>query len=163
MTERKPRQMPVESWVEHQISRAMREGKFDDLPGAGKPIPDLLKPETDLDFAAKLARREGIDATVFLPPALALAKEVEVLPERLAKEHQEGRVRDYLEDLNARIRRERLKPQDGPMFRVKDVDVEAAVEGWHAARPAPAVLPAPPPVEPHPTSLIWLRFRRRSR
>jgi hypothetical protein len=162
MTERKPAGMPFESWVDRQISQAMKEGKFDDLPGLGKPIPDLLKPETELDYVAKIARREGLEGSLFLPPALALAKEREDLPERLAREWDEARVRALVEDLNARIRRERVKPQEGPPFRVRDVDVEQAVAQWRAARPAP-VQPGPEPEpepEPRPTGRrSWWRRR----
>src|SRR4051794_29956159 len=156
MTERKPAGMEFEGWVDSQISRAMREGKFDDLPGAGKPIPGLLEPETELDFAAKIARREGIEGTLFLPPALALAKEVEDLPNRLAKQWREAKVRELLDDLNARIRSARLQPQEGPVFRVRDVDVEAAVADWRAARPQAAPAPVP---RPTPPKRSWWRRR----
>jgi hypothetical protein len=160
MTERKPAGMPFESWVDVQITQAMKDGKFDDLPGMGKPIPDLLKPETELDLVAKIARREGIEGTLFLPPALALAKEREDLPERLAKEWNEAKVRTLVEDLNKRIRTERLKPQEGPLFRVRDVDVEQAVAEWRATRPV-RVKPDPDP-EPAPQPAVrrsWWRRR----
>lgn len=156
MTERKPANMSHEGWVDSQISRAMREGKFDDLPGMGKPIPGLLEPETELDYVAKIARREGVEGTLFLPPSLALAKEVDVLPQRLSKEWREAKVREVVEDLNTRIRSARLKPQEGPVFRVRDVDVDAAVEQWRSARPAPPPKPAP---EPQPPKRPWWRRR----
>src|SRR5690349_11107362 len=140
--------MPFESWVDVQITQAMKDGKFDDLPGMGKPIPDLLKPETELDLVAKIARREGIEGSLFLPPALALAKEREDLPERLAREWDEKKVRTLVEDLNERIRAARVKLQEGPPFRVRDVDVEQAVAAWRASRPARAK-PEPTP-EPAP-------------
>jgi hypothetical protein len=150
VTERKPAGVPFESWVDHQINQAINDGKFADLPGMGKPIPDLLKPETELDLVAKIARREGIEGSLFLPPALALAKEREDLPERLAREWDEKKVRTLVEDLNERIRAARVKPQEGPLFRVRDVDVEQAVTEWRASRPAPAKpeperAPAPQP------------------
>jgi hypothetical protein len=144
--------MSTGSWIEQQILRAQRDGAFEDLPGTGKPIPDLLAPETDLDYAAKLARREGIEPTLFLPPALALAKEAEDLPARLAARWSEARVREAVEDLNARIKAERLKPQNGPPVRTRLVDVEQAVAAWRAARPEPA-----PVQEPPPTRRRWRR------
>ena len=102
-------------------------------------------------MAAKLARREGLESTAFLPPALALAKEVEDLPERLAREVLEHRVREHLEDLNARIVKAIRGPQTGPPMRTQPVDVEATVEAWRTARPVPdpqaaqASEPADPP------------------
>ena len=39
MTERKRPDITFESWVERQIRVAQERGDFDNLPGAGKPIP----------------------------------------------------------------------------------------------------------------------------
>ncbi|MEV4218944.1 DUF1992 domain-containing protein [Nonomuraea sp. NPDC049725] len=44
MTERKPGGMQFESWVDRQIREAQERGEFDDLPGAGKPLPGADKP-----------------------------------------------------------------------------------------------------------------------
>jgi hypothetical protein len=41
MTERKPAGMSFETWVDNQISRSIARGDFEDLPGAGKPIPGI--------------------------------------------------------------------------------------------------------------------------
>jgi len=41
MTERKPPGVSWESWFEEQIRQAQEEGAFENLPGAGKPLPDL--------------------------------------------------------------------------------------------------------------------------
>jgi hypothetical protein len=46
MTERKPPGMRYEDWIERQIREAQERGAFDDLPGAGKPIPGLDRPFT---------------------------------------------------------------------------------------------------------------------
>jgi hypothetical protein len=35
--------MPFETWADRQIREAEERGEFDDLPGKGKPIPDLDK------------------------------------------------------------------------------------------------------------------------
>jgi hypothetical protein len=40
VTARKPADLPFESWIEQQIQQAQREGRFDDLPGAGRPLRD---------------------------------------------------------------------------------------------------------------------------
>ena len=143
MTERKPPGLSFESWIDVAIRNAQEAGEFDDLPGTGKPIADLHAPETDLDYLAKIAKRENLEVSSFLPPALALAREVEDLPERLEQEVSETRVRQLLDDLNQRITLAIRAPQQGPPMRTRPVDVEAAVEEWRAARPVPAHEPQP--------------------
>ncbi|HUA42024.1 MAG TPA: DUF1992 domain-containing protein, partial [Streptosporangiaceae bacterium] len=39
MTERKPHDVTFRSWIDQQISEAEERGAFDNLPGAGKPLP----------------------------------------------------------------------------------------------------------------------------
>lgn len=51
----------LESLVERRIREAMERGEFDDLPGAGKPIPGLDKPEDELAWLRRWMKREGID------------------------------------------------------------------------------------------------------
>ena len=40
MTERKPPEMTFRSWIDQQISEAAERGAFDNLPGAGKLLPE---------------------------------------------------------------------------------------------------------------------------
>ena len=47
--------------VEQRIREAQARGEFDDLPGAGKPIPDLDHADDELTWVRKWMRREGID------------------------------------------------------------------------------------------------------
>lgn len=143
MTERKPAGMSFESWVERQLREARDRGSFDDLPGLGKPLPPTSSDE--LAWVRDKARREDLPVSALLPPALALAKEAEDLPQRLARERSEARVRAVAEDLNARIGAARRGPQIGPPVRVRLLDVEAVVAAW---REAAAPLPVPPAVPP---------------
>ncbi len=128
MTTRKPANVDFPGWVEQQIRQAIAEGAFDNLPGAGKPIPDLGRPQPELAWVANYLRRENVDVAALLPPALALAKEVEDLPGRLLAEVSESTARRVVEDLNQRIARAHAAPQDGPPLRVKMIDVDAALE-----------------------------------
>ncbi|MCT2585284.1 DnaJ family domain-containing protein [Actinophytocola gossypii] len=132
MTERKPRGMPAEDWVERQIRMAQERGEFDDLPGAGKPIPK--RRGGTMEWVARKLREENADTAALLPPSLALPKEVAELPERLAKERSEHRVREIVADLNERIAAAHRAPQVGPPLRVGEVDVEDAVATWRTAR-----------------------------
>ncbi|MBW8765368.1 MAG: DUF1992 domain-containing protein [Geodermatophilales bacterium] len=82
MTERKPPGTSWESWVDAQIARGLARGDFDDLPGAGKPLPQPDREQTSYDWALAWARRENADVLGMLPPGLALRKEREDLPRR---------------------------------------------------------------------------------
>lgn len=134
MTQRKPSSMSVPDWVEHQIRTAQQRGEFDNLPGTGEPIPDLDHRRDELAWVADYLRRENVDAATVLPPALALAKEVEQLPQRLRRERSPARVRELVEDLNARIRAAYRAPQSGPPMRVRPVDADTVLSQWRAAR-----------------------------
>ena len=46
MTERKPAGKSWETWIEGLIQNAREAGDFDNLEGAGKPIPGLTGPMT---------------------------------------------------------------------------------------------------------------------
>src|SRR5262245_52817059 len=66
VTQRKPPELSVAGWVEQQIQEAQRAGRFDDLPGSGRPL-DAADAADPLWWAKQLLRREHVDA---LPPAL---------------------------------------------------------------------------------------------
>jgi hypothetical protein len=50
----------VERVAENRIREAIEEGKFDDLPGYGKPIADIDEPYDPLWWVKKWVRREGL-------------------------------------------------------------------------------------------------------
>ena len=120
-----------ETWVERQIREAQERGAFDDLPGAGKPIPGIRREDPNW-WVKGLLEREKLSPP--LPPALALRREVQDLPETLRDCRSEGAVRELLEDLNQRILEHRRRPSEGPAVLVRTVDVDAAVADWRAAR-----------------------------
>lgn len=59
--------------AESKIRSAMAEGKFDDLPGRGKPLPDdgMARVPPDLRMGYRLLRNAGC-----LPPELEARREV---------------------------------------------------------------------------------------
>ncbi len=136
VTERKPASSSWGGWVDQQIREAQERGDFDDLPGAGRPLPSHERPLDAAQWAADLARREGLDTRAMLPPSLALPREVEDLPQRLAAERSEDDVRRLVLDLNERIRMAHLRPPEGPPLRGRPVDVDDAVETWRSTRAA---------------------------
>ena len=132
MTERKPLNMPIGDWVDRQIRAAQERGEFDNLPGRGKPLPK--RTGDVLEWVAEKMRAENSDTKALLPPSLALRKELEDLPERLADVRSEAKVREIVADLNKRIKREILVPREGPPLLVRPVDVEDVVARWRERR-----------------------------
>lgn len=136
MTGRKPPKVSFRWWVDRQIGEARERGEFDDLPGAGKPLPKPTGNDAATDWVLREVRKGGHDTKALLPPALALKREVQDLPGRLAAERTERAARDVVEDLNTRIRQAYLNHHTGPPLTVALVDVEEAVEGWRRSRAA---------------------------
>ena len=136
MTRRKPPKVSFRWWVDRQIDEARERGEFDDLPGTGKPLPKPTGNDAATDWVLREVRKGGHDTRALLPPALALKREVQDLPERLAGERTERQVRDVVEDLNTRIRPAYLNHHTGPPLTVALVDVEEAVTDWRRSRAA---------------------------
>ena len=67
MTERKPPEISFASWIDQQINEAAERGAFDNLPGAGKPLPRGSGRRWPGLAAGKL-RREGVSAEETCPP-----------------------------------------------------------------------------------------------
>ncbi|RSM34414.1 DUF1992 domain-containing protein [Amycolatopsis balhimycina DSM 5908] len=136
MTRRKPPKVSFRWWVDRQLAEARERGEFDDLPGTGKPLPKPTGNDAATDWVLREVRRGGHDTKALLPPALALKREVQDLPETLAAERTEQRVRELVEDLNRRIRQAYLNHHTGPPLTVALVDVEEAVTDWRRLRAA---------------------------
>lgn len=129
MAERRPAQSDRERWVDAVIRESQERGEFDDLPGAGRPIPGIDKPYDELWWVRQKLRDEGVS---YLPPSLALRKDREDTLTGLAGLGSEARVRELLEELNERIRTVNRRPLEGPPSAVAVVDVEAVVAKWRA-------------------------------
>jgi hypothetical protein len=117
-------------WVELQIQRALERGDFDDLPGAGKPLPDLSGGEDW--WLKKLVEREQI--TGVLPEALQLRKDDAALDAVLDRENTEQSVRDQLEAFNRRVIAARRQLLGGPPVITPLRDIDAEVEAWRERR-----------------------------
>jgi Domain of unknown function (DUF1992) len=117
-----------ESWAERQIREAIERGEFDNLPGAGKPLPGLNGRDEEDWWVKGFLERERISMP--LPTSLALRKEIAELPQTLAGVRDEAEVRRIVEDLNERIRDSHRRKVDGPALVHRPVDVEETVEEW---------------------------------
>jgi hypothetical protein len=147
VTERKPPGMPFETWVDSQITRGIARGDFDDLPGAGKPLPSRSGDDSMVAWVIEKAKQENIDVFDMLPPGLALRKEREDLPRRAAALPSEAAVRALVEEFNDRVRLFWRRLAAGP-------------PGAGGARGAPARAP-PPVVRPlavRPARMTVMRF-----
>ena len=156
MTERKPPGMKTQDWVEAQLKRAQQAGEFDNLPGAGKPLK--LSDGHDPDWWVKdFIRRENIETDALLPSAMQLRKEKQQIHEKVRGMRRESEVREYLADLNNRIRTA-IRDTTGPVVPTGQVDEEVVIAQWRMDRPArePISGPAEPP-QPKKKS-FWQRL-----
>ena len=111
----------------------MERGDFDDLPGAGKPIPDLGESHDPNWWLKKLVEREHV---AVLPPSLALRKEDAELDETLDRLTVETEVRRHVEDFNERVVAARYRLPEGPPLVTMPRDVDETVAPGASARTA---------------------------
>ena len=133
-----------ESSVEKQIREAMEEGKFDNLPGKGKPIDLSENPfeDPDLRTAHRLLREAGF-APAFIEERKHIDRELESARTQLHRawtirhsgssgdhdvlwERVEREFREKVTELNSRIRLHNLKVPAG-VFHRRLIDVDAEI------------------------------------
>ncbi|WP_371406913.1 DUF1992 domain-containing protein [Kribbella sp. NBC_00662] len=156
MTKRRPPGMSNQEWVESQIQLAQNQGEFDNLPGAGKPLK--LADEHDPDWWVKdFIRREDVETEALLPPAMLLRKEKQQVYEKVRGMRRESEVREYLADLNKRIRLS-IRDTTGPVVPTGPVNEDAIIAQWRMDRPA--TQPPQRPVEEHrpKKKSVWQRL-----
>ena len=129
VTDGKPRHVAWEDWIGRQIQEAMARGEFDDLPGAGKPIPGLDKPHDDLWWLKQKLQREHVS---FLPPTLAIRKDVEDTLAAVSAMGSEAEVQKAVQQLNSRVRNVNRTATSGPPSTTMPLDVEAVVAAWRS-------------------------------
>lgn len=120
-------------YVEISIQQAMRRGDFDDLPGAGKPLPTSTTHDPDWWIRRKIEREQ---LTGLGPPALTLRTEHAALDDRLDALGSEQSVREHLDDFNRRVIEARRQLLGGPPVVTPTRDVEVEVERWRGRRDA---------------------------
>jgi hypothetical protein len=64
MSERRISRSAIELIADNRIRQAMEEGQFDDLPGLGKPIPDIDEPYDPMWWVKKWMKREKLGAEI---------------------------------------------------------------------------------------------------
>jgi hypothetical protein len=148
MTERKPPGMAFTSWIDQQISEAEQRGAFDNLAGAGQPLPKRKEADDGQAWLREYVRREGVSTDELLPAPLRLRKEIERLAEAVPGLSCEQEVRDVAGELNQRILAWRRIPLGPPIF-VPLVNTEDMVTRWREAHPD-APPDERPPATPEP-------------
>jgi hypothetical protein len=133
MTERKPPGTSWETWIEAQIRVAMEQGAFDNLPGAGKPLPNLGQENDPLWWVKQLAQREQIST---LPPSLELLRKVEKELAMMEMVDDEADVRRRVAALNVEIAKVNATVLEGPPTRLGTLDVDQVVARWRRTRSA---------------------------
>lgn len=150
-----------EAAVEAQIRSAQERGEFDNLPGAGKPIPGRHEPYDEGWWIRSFMEREQIPSDLMLPTPLQLRRRIEQLPAELRDLPTEEAVRSYVAVLNAEVVAW-LRTPTGPRVVVRPVNVEEAVLRWRADRrtaavTAPAQSHAERPARPRRRWRWWRR------
>jgi hypothetical protein len=133
MSERKPPGVTWESWIDKQIRRAEKRGEFQELPGAGEPLPDLDKRFDQMRWVKDKLRREGLS---YMSPSVALRKEAHEAFEAALGTESEDEVRRLVADINERIRQANRKGIGGPSLMLIPFDVERVVREWRRRREA---------------------------
>ncbi len=133
MVERRLTLSDWESSVERQIREGIERGEFDNLPGVGKPLAGLDGPRDEDWWIKQKLRREEVS---YLPPALAVRKELEVALERVAAATSEAEVRRIVTEINERIVDVNAHTITGPPSTLMTLDVELVVQRWKVAQNA---------------------------
>ena len=118
--------------MERQIREATERGEFDDLPGAGQPIPGLNGRDEENWWVKGFLEREKLSMP--LPTSLALRKEVADIDKTVADVRDEPTVRRIATELNRRVLDSHRRRVDGPAIVVWPVDVEQVVATWRTSR-----------------------------
>jgi len=162
MTERKPPSMSYASWIDLQIADAEKRGVFDNLPGAGKPLPGRGSGDYAQAWLRDYLRREGIPAEELLPPPLRLRRQAELLAGAVPLLRSEREVRHEVRELRRIMDWRRISL--GPPIHVPLVDEEQMAGRWRDTHPAgPAAPPAPRPPAPAAAALAGAGHRPRRR
>ncbi|GGM23436.1 hypothetical protein GCM10011608_05220 [Micromonospora sonchi] len=153
----------MHSWeasVEAQIRSAQQRGEFDNLPGAGKPIPGRGLPYDESWWIKSFLEREQVPDDLLLPTPLLLRRRIERLPAEVRELPTEQAVRACVAELNAQVLAW-LRNPSGPRVAVRPVNADTVVARWRADRGATTTAPSAP-ATPSPTPRRgWFPFRRR--
>ncbi|MQA01234.1 MAG: DUF1992 domain-containing protein [Streptosporangiales bacterium] len=131
MRDGEPSLSKIESVVEQKVREAQERGDFDDLPGAGEPIPDIDRPYEDTWWIKRKMRRENLS---YLPAALQLRKDAEEATSRALAARSDDEARAIVDEVNVRIGEALRKPPAGPPVTQQPLDVHEILTQRREAR-----------------------------
>jgi hypothetical protein len=112
------------------VRDAAERGAFDDLPGAGKPLPALDQTYDELWWIKQKMAPEGLS---HLPPTLVLRKEAD--DALVTSQASSGPAfRRIMADINGKINQALRKPLSGPPLNLAPFDVDRVVRKWREMR-----------------------------
>ena len=120
-----------ESFAERLIREAQETGEFDALEGAGRPLEDLDEPYDEFWWVKRKLRREQLS---FVPDAIAIKREAELVLQRLRDVPSEAEARAVVEELNGRIARTNARTVSGPPTTLSLIDVDEALRRYWRRR-----------------------------
>ncbi|MEU8300461.1 DUF1992 domain-containing protein [Micromonospora sp. NPDC048909] len=152
-----------EATVEAQIRSAQERGEFDNLPGAGKPIPGRNQPYDESWWIKSFMEREKLPSELLLPIPLQLRRKIERVPHDVRDLPTEQAVRAFCAVLNTEVMAW-LRMPTGPKVVVRPVNVDEVVRRWRDERQAAAARPTPQPATGSASTprRAWLPWRRRT-
>ncbi|WP_246001940.1 DUF1992 domain-containing protein [Allorhizocola rhizosphaerae] len=118
--------------MDKAIREAQERGEFDNLPGAGKPLPGAGEGYREDWWLKQWIQREQITGAV--PATLLLRRDVEDVDDAIARCRTESEVRRLVDALNERIVKSQRGYLDGPPVVLKTLDPQEFVRRWFARR-----------------------------
>jgi hypothetical protein len=131
MSERKPAHLSWQGFAEQQIQAAQQVGAFQNLPGAGQPIPGIDEPLDENWWIRKKLRDEQVR---IVPPLVEAQQDIERTRVEILKLRSESVVRARLQELRERVQRAIMSPLPSPPVVVLPIDVEAELARWRQQR-----------------------------
>lgn len=129
-----PTPAQVSSYVEQSVQQAIRAGAFDNLPGAGKPLPPIVSSrDPDWWIRNKIASER---ITGLAPDAFRLRTEHAEFAARMDELRTEKEVRAAVADFNRRVIEARRQLLGGPPVVTPLRDADDEVRAWHSRRAA---------------------------
>jgi len=116
--------------IDAMLERMADRGDFDELPGKGRPIPNLDPNDHGWWIRSKL-EREGVSVA---PEPLRLRREIERSIDALWSLGSEERVRARIAEINLRIRALNQSTSIGPALGMAPYDVDEVLARWRKRR-----------------------------
>ena len=131
--------------AERRIEEAMREGKFDNLAGAGKPL-DLEPMPADENARMTWWMLRIMKGANFTPDEVRWRRQIDVLKDELLKATTERRVEVLVKSINGLVHQLNTLGTNAINIAVARVSVEAELQRLRERLAAAVEPPAPPPL-----------------